>query len=43
MNIETIQWLFFSGRCSEYDLDVFQKYGYLDLNEKNRLLQMKQQ
>lgn len=41
MIVETIQWLFFSGRCSEHDLDIFQKYGYLDRNEKAVLLEMK--
>ena len=38
---ETIYFLYLSNQCSDSDLNVFEKYGYLSADEKLRLIQQK--
>ena len=38
---ETIYFLYMSNKCSDNDLNVFEKYGYLSEEEKKQLIQQK--
>jgi hypothetical protein len=38
---ETIRFLYLSNRCSDSDLNVFEKYGYLNETEKLDLMSQK--
>lgn len=38
---ETIYFLYMSNKCSESDLNVFEKYGYLNEDDKKQLIQQK--
>ena len=38
---ETIRFLYLSNRCSDNDLNVFEKYGYLNETEKLDLMSQK--
>lgn len=38
---ETIYFLYLSNRCSDGDLNIFEKYGYLNEEEKLNLIHQK--